>query len=220
MTSNLYETTLLGALKAQAKVLHADYVKKDTQTKAFVFLTLHSVVNLSQKYPSSVKVRSHLWEEFESKNKLEIQQLTVDRGALKMVTEDLEVEKSAEDRYMGCFKIIAAAKTDAEQRIFRMYLHFGETQNSESKEVAAVRKGLKIGERDAFKVDLRLVLEHDGELYDVSNIEFAKDGDVTKKNNVDNVKIIVEGKCILDGMIKKCRIKEQQKVRKLTVLNA
>lgn len=83
-----------------------------------------------------------------------------------------------------------------------------------------MRKGLKIGERDAFKVDLRLVLEHDGELYDVSNIEFAKDGDVTKKNNVDNVKIIVEGKCILDGMIKKCRIKEQQKVRKLTVLNA
>lgn len=80
----------------------------------------------------------------------------------------------------------------------------GETENSGSKELEDLHNS---NERGAFKVDLRAILESTSstnpaliKAYDVANCEVAKDGKVSK-TTIDNAKLLVEAKVILDQII-------------------
>jgi hypothetical protein len=56
--------------------------------------------------------------------------------------------------------------------------------------------------RNGVKVDLRTCFKHNNNLYDVCNIEFARNGDVEKKCLSDATKLALGGKCILDQIAK------------------
>ncbi|KAF7720480.1 hypothetical protein EC973_008186 [Apophysomyces ossiformis] len=92
----------------------------------------------------------------------------------------------------------------------------GESENSESREVRKVRE--HADSRGAYKVDLRLVIHRSNKWYDVANMEFAKNGDVVKKNVSDAAKFMVEGKCILDQIVRIARLSEE-KAKKICVVN-
>ncbi|KAG0188088.1 hypothetical protein DFQ28_005377 [Apophysomyces sp. BC1034] len=100
----------------------------------------------------------------------------------------------------------------------KVMLRGGETENSASSEVQKLRKQYSNDVRGAFKVDLRLILMHNGTVYDVGNCEFAKDGDLRRKNITDNIKVIVEAKCIADSIVKKCHMHHEE-AKKLVVVN-
>lgn len=98
-------------------------------------------------------------------------------------------------------------------------LRSGETTNAASAEVRAVQvKAAGIHSRGAFKVDLRLVMVNDDTEYDVANCEFAKSGDLQRKVIVDNAKLAVEGKCIIDHLLTTSRLDEEQ-AKKIQVVN-
>lgn len=54
---------------------------------------------------------------------------------------------------------------------------------------------------DDFKVDLRICLLLDNVDYDLSNIEFKKNGDTIGSRKEDHGKVLVEGKTILNKLI-------------------
>jgi hypothetical protein len=79
-------------------------------------------------------------------------------------------------------------------------------------------------ERGPFKVDLRLTLESSStsnpiqfKSYDVSNCEVSKAGKL-QKTSVDNAKLLVEGKLVLDEIAKVCGIKFKN-AKNLKVVN-
>jgi hypothetical protein len=67
-------------------------------------------------------------------------------------------------------------------------------------------------------VDIRICITNNGTDYDLANIEYAKSGDVERKCASDLAKTIVEGKCILDSIIKIADLSHEQ-AKKITVLN-
>ncbi|KAG2234748.1 hypothetical protein INT48_000097 [Thamnidium elegans] len=67
-------------------------------------------------------------------------------------------------------------------------LYSGETENNES-EAQKIAKSFNNGIRGAFKVDLRICLHYKERLYDVCNVEFARNEDVEKKCVPDATKI-------------------------------
>jgi hypothetical protein len=72
--------------------------------------------------------------------------------------------------------------------------------------------------RGAFKVDTRICITNNDIHYDLANIEYAKSGDVERKCASDLAKTIVEGKCILDSIIKIADLNHEE-AKKVTVLN-
>ncbi|KAI9313447.1 hypothetical protein BX666DRAFT_1976591, partial [Dichotomocladium elegans] len=101
-----------------------------------------------------------------------------------------------------------------------LHYRLGESENNESKEAAKVRE-LCEG-RSAFKVDMRLVLQYfDSKkhtLYDLANAEFAKNGGMSRKNISDGAKVMLEGKCIIDQLVKVCKL-DWKRAQKLRVMN-
>lgn len=67
-------------------------------------------------------------------------------------------------------------------------------------------------------MDLRLVMITNDIEYDVANCEFAKSGDLQRKVIVDNAKLAVEGKCIIDHLLTTSRLDEEQ-AEKIQVVN-
>ncbi|CAO3698426.1 unnamed protein product [Rhizopus stolonifer] len=72
--------------------------------------------------------------------------------------------------------------------------------------------------RGALKVDLRICFQYQGRLYDVCNVEFARNGDIEKKCVSDAAKVILEGKCILDQIVKIAKL-DNDDAKELQVLN-
>ncbi|KAI8147212.1 hypothetical protein BJV82DRAFT_379782 [Fennellomyces sp. T-0311] len=98
-------------------------------------------------------------------------------------------------------------------------LRSGETQNTASKDVfTMISKGDTANSRGAYKVDLRLVLVRGGKSHDLSNCEFAKNGELERKVITDNVKLVAEGKCIIDHIVRTANLKHK-KARRLQVVN-
>lgn len=69
------------------------------------------------------------------------------------------------------------------------------------------------------KVDLRVCLKHGDKLFDACNIEFARNGEIERKNVTDAAKIMIEGKCILDQIVKVGKL-AKDKAKCVEVLNA
>lgn len=53
---------------------------------------------------------------------------------------------------------------------------------------------------ELLKVDLRLCLNYGGKLYDLSNIEFKKNGNEQKLVKADSAKVLIEGKTIMNKL--------------------
>ncbi|KAG2231837.1 hypothetical protein INT48_005620 [Thamnidium elegans] len=96
-------------------------------------------------------------------------------------------------------------------------LYSGETENNESKEAQKIAKSFDNCIRGAFKVDLRICLHYKELFYDVCNVEFARNGDIEKKCVSDATKVMLEGKCILDQIVKLAKLDDDAK--ELQVLN-
>ncbi|KAI9313439.1 hypothetical protein BX666DRAFT_688503 [Dichotomocladium elegans] len=55
-------------------------------------------------------------------------------------------------------------------------------------------------------------------LYDLAKIEFAKNGDISRKTISDGAKVMLEGKCIIDQLAKVCKL-DRKRAQKLRVMN-
>ncbi|KAG0183676.1 hypothetical protein DFQ28_001393 [Apophysomyces sp. BC1034] len=100
----------------------------------------------------------------------------------------------------------------------KVKLRAGETQNTASAELQALYRDQADSQRGAFKADVRIVLLHGAKQYDVANCEFAKNGDLERKMVLDNIKVMVEAKCIMDYIAKKCCLSHKE-AKKLTIVN-
>lgn len=97
-------------------------------------------------------------------------------------------------------------------------LYSGETENYESKEAQKIAETFDNGIRGALKVDLRICLSYEGKLYDVCNVEFARNGDIQKKCVSDATKVMLEGKCILDQIVRLAKL-DDDSAKELQILN-
>ncbi|KAI8387547.1 hypothetical protein BD560DRAFT_119291 [Blakeslea trispora] len=71
---------------------------------------------------------------------------------------------------------------------------------------------------ETFKVDLRLCLEFDKKMYDISNIEFKKNGNEPGQVKKDGAKVLNEGKSILNRLIEEYNLDfEEAKEKKIFV---
>ncbi|KAI8882905.1 hypothetical protein K501DRAFT_294919 [Backusella circina FSU 941] len=71
---------------------------------------------------------------------------------------------------------------------------------------------------DTFKVDLRLCLEFNKKMYDISNIEFKKNGKEPGLIKKNSAKVLNEGKAILNKLIAECNFDfEEAKEKKVIV---
>ncbi|KAI9313443.1 hypothetical protein BX666DRAFT_1976560 [Dichotomocladium elegans] len=55
-------------------------------------------------------------------------------------------------------------------------------------------------------------------LYDLAKVEFAKNGDIRRKTISDGAKVMLEGKCIIDQLVKVCKL-DRKRAQKLRVMN-
>ncbi|KAL0075029.1 hypothetical protein J3Q64DRAFT_1826215 [Phycomyces blakesleeanus] len=146
------------------------------------------------------------------------------------------------DRYLDNIKLVNMPSKGFELRILKMYSRWlkeyayrqtilgswkpmseqdnsGETENQESKELQEISTSFYNGKRGDLKVHLRICLKHDGKLFDVCNIEISRNGDMERKTLTDTAKVMLEGKCILDQVVKIGILKGDQ-AKDVEVLNA
>lgn len=77
-------------------------------------------------------------------------------------------------------------------------LYRGEAENTAFQGMKALREQGNLSHW-AFKFDFRLVFIHAQKQNNVANCEFAKNGDLKRMVVIDNVKVMVEAKCMYLG---------------------
>lgn len=65
-----------------------------------------------------------------------------------------------------------------------------------------------------FKVDLRLCLEFNKKMYDISNIEFKKNGNEPSLIKRVSAKVLNEGKAILNTLVEECNFDFEEAKKK------
>ncbi|KAI8144198.1 hypothetical protein BJV82DRAFT_79123 [Fennellomyces sp. T-0311] len=95
-------------------------------------------------------------------------------------------------------------EADVINKFFALVPTWGETAMEGSSTVASVLRHHNDNSRSGFKVDMPVVLWRNSTPYDVADVESAKKGSVVSKTTLDHMKLVVEGKCAFDPLVKEC----------------
>lgn len=79
-------------------------------------------------------------------------------------------------------------------------------------------QGAKNKHNDKFQMNMRIYMTHNSINYDLASIGFAKNGDIEKRRTSDLTDTIIEGKCILDNIVKAASLNFEE-AKKIKVYN-
>ncbi|CDS09734.1 hypothetical protein LRAMOSA02411 [Lichtheimia ramosa] len=151
------DKSFLSDIWSKATQLHAFYTEQSALEKAFVFLTLNSIINLTFDYTKIANVSKQKVNAYKEKNAFADPQLRqVSRRIMKHITKHATSEAPAIGRFVDCSIRFFPRATKEELSFYRIYSHFLMIFDNQKESINAWRL---LSENDIFRLFISPVME-------------------------------------------------------------